>query len=172
MWLLQKWRQVCKRWKLHIDSYTGPEGHWQRYLRIELQDLWLSLYRWATALVRNEDIESMNLGPYAELTLLSRDLGKALKLFGFSRELRAMSGQETELTITSNTMLWGLYRYGLHEFDGQVPPQIDQVTFIKMAGDELEKMKKTTHNPLTARPTPPTPVTKPQSSPSLAGDDT
>jgi len=27
----------------------------------------------------------MNLGPSAELTLLSRDLGKALKLFGFSR---------------------------------------------------------------------------------------
>jgi len=40
MWLLQRWRQVCKGWKLHIDSYTGPEGHWQRYLRIELQDLW------------------------------------------------------------------------------------------------------------------------------------
>jgi len=88
------------------------------------------------------------------------------------RELRAMSGRERELTITSSTMLWGLYRYGLHEFDGQVPPQVDQITFIKMACDELEKMKKTTHNPLTARPTPPTPVTKPQSSPSLAGDDT
>ena len=84
----------------------------------------------------------------------------------------AMSGRETELTITSSTMLWGLYRYGLHEFDGHVPPQIDQITFITMACDELEKMKKTTHNPLTARPTPPTPVTKPQSSPSLAGDDT
>ena len=49
---------------------------------------------------------------------------------------------------------------------------IDQVTFIKMAGDALKKMKKTTLNSLTARPTPPTPVTKPQSSPSSAGDDT
>ena len=58
------------------------------------------------------------------------------------RELRAMTGRERELTITSSIMLWGLYRYGLHEFDGQVPPQIDQVTFIKMVGDELEKMKK------------------------------
>jgi len=87
------------------------------------------------------------------------------------RELRAMSGREKELTIASNTTLWGLYRYGLHEFDGQVPPQIDQITFTKMACDELEKMKNTTHNSLTARPTPPTPVTKPQSSPSLAGDD-
>jgi len=27
----------------------------------------------------------MNLGPYFALTLLSRDLGKALKRFGFSR---------------------------------------------------------------------------------------
>ena len=39
---------------------------------------------------------------------------------------------------------------------------IDQVTFIKMAGDTLKKMKKTTHYPMTARPTPPIPVTKPQ----------
>ena len=62
--------------------------------------------------------------------------------------------------------------FGPNTTDGQVPPRIDQVTFIKMAGDEHEKMKKTTHDPLTARPTPPTPVTKPQSSPSLAGDDT
>jgi len=88
------------------------------------------------------------------------------------RELRAMSGREKEFTIASSTMLWGLYRYGLHEFDGQVPPQIDQITFTKMACDELEKMEKTTHKSLTVRPTPPTPVTKPQSSPSLAGDDT
>jgi len=88
------------------------------------------------------------------------------------RELRAMSGREIDPTITSRSMSWGLYRYGLHEFDGQIPPQIDQATFIKIACDELDKMKKTTHNSLTPRPTPPNPVTKPQSSPSLAGDDT
>ena len=39
MWQLRKWRQVCQRWKLHIDSYTKPEGHWRRHLRKELQDL-------------------------------------------------------------------------------------------------------------------------------------
>jgi len=54
------------------------------------------------------------------------------------RELLAMTGREKELTITSNTMLRGLYRYGLHEFDGQVPPLIDQITFTAMACDELE----------------------------------
>jgi len=58
------------------------------------------------------------------------------------------------------------------EIDGQVTPQIDQITFTTMACDELEKLKKITHKSLIARPTPPTPVTKPQSSPSLAGDDT
>jgi len=88
------------------------------------------------------------------------------------RELRAMTGREKELTITSSTTLWGLYQYGLHEFDGQVLPQIDQITFTTLACDELEKMEKKTHRSLIARPTPPTPVTKPQSSPSLAGDDT
>jgi len=88
------------------------------------------------------------------------------------RELRAMTGREKELTIASSTMLWGLNRYGLHEFDGQVPPQVDQITFITMACDELEKMKKTIHKPLIVRPTPITPIIKPQSSPSLEGDDT
>jgi len=87
MWRLQRWRQVCKSWKLHIDSYTGPEGHWQRNLRIEIHDLWLSLYRRAIALVQNDATESMKLGPHAVLALLSCDLGKALKLFGFSRAL-------------------------------------------------------------------------------------
>ena len=53
------------------------------------------------------------------------------------RELRAMSGREIDPTITSRSMSWGLYRYGLHEFDGQIPPQIDQSTFTKMACDEL-----------------------------------
>ena len=83
-----------------------------------------------------------------------------------------MTGREKELTITSNTMLRGLHRYGLHEFDSQVPPLIDQITFIAMACDELEKMKKTIHKPLIVRSTPITPITKPQSSSSLAGDDT
>jgi len=87
MWVLQRWGQVCKGWKLHIESYTGPEGHWQRNFRSEIQGLWLSLYQRATALVQNEAIEPANLGPHAELALLSGDLGKALKLFGFSRAL-------------------------------------------------------------------------------------
>jgi len=85
MWQLRKWRQVCQRWQLHIDSYIQPEGHWQRHLRKELQDLWLSLYRWAIALVQHKDVELMNVGPYPALNLLSRDLGEALKRFGFSR---------------------------------------------------------------------------------------
>ena len=88
------------------------------------------------------------------------------------REIRAMSGRETDPTMTSSSMSWGLYRYGLHDFDSQIPPLINQATFIKIAFDEIDKMKKTTLNPPTPRPMPPTPVTKPQSSPSLEGDDT
>jgi len=88
------------------------------------------------------------------------------------RELLAMTGREKELTITSNTMLRGLHRYGLHEFYGPAPALIDQITFIAMACEELEKMKKMIHKPLIVRPTPITLSTKPQSSPSLVGDDT
>jgi len=88
------------------------------------------------------------------------------------RELLAMTGREKERTITSSTMLRGLHRYGLNEFDGQTLQLIDQITFTAMACDELEKMKKTIHKPLIVRSTPITPITKPQSSPFLAGDDT
>jgi len=95
-----------------------------------------------------------------------------LDMIQLFRELLAMTGREKELTITSNTMLRGLHRYGLHEFDGHALPLIDQFTFIAMACEELEKMKKTIHKPLIVRSTPITTTTKPQSSPSLAGDDT
>jgi len=89
------------------------------------------------------------------------------------RELRAMSGRATELTITSSSMSLGLYRYGLHEFKGPIPTPIDQATFIKIACDEIDKMKKTTLlTPLIPGLTQSTSVTKPQSSPSLPGDDT
>ena len=85
------------------------------------------------------------------------------------RELLAMTGREKELTITSNTMLRGLHRYGLHEFYGPAPALIDQITFIAMACEELEKMKKMIHKPLIVRPTPITPITKPQSNSLLGG---
>jgi len=88
------------------------------------------------------------------------------------RELLAMTGRDKELTITPNTMLQGLHRHGLHDFCNPAPPLIDQTTFIEMACEELEKMKKMIHEPQIVRPTPITPSTKPQSSPSLAGDDT
>jgi len=87
-------------------------------------------------------------------------------------ELLAMTGREKELTITPNTMLRGLHRYGLHDFCSPAPPLIDETTFIEMACEELEKMKKMIHEPQIVRPTRITPSTKPQSSPSLAGDDT
>ena len=75
--------------------------------------------------------------------------------------------EKKELTIAPNTMLQGLHRYGLHEFCDPAPPRIDQTTFIEMACEELGKMKKITHKPQIVS----TPSTKPQSSPSLAGDE-
>ena len=80
--------------------------------------------------------------------------------------------KKKELTITTNTMLQDLHRYGLHEFYGPAPPLIDQTMFIEMACEELENMKKMIHKPQIVRPTPITLSTKLQSSPSLAGDDT
>ena len=77
-------------------------------------------------------------------------------------ELLAMTGRDKELTITPNTLLQGLHRHGLHDFCSPSAPLIDQTTFIEMACEELEKMKKMVHEPQIVRPTPITPSTKPQ----------
>jgi len=114
--------------------------------------------------------DTLSAWPYWRLPTARWEDERDMKLL--FREIRGMSGRASEPTITPSSMLWGLYRYGLHEFEGPTPPLIDQATSIQIACDEIGKMKKTTHNPPTPRPMPPTPVTKPQSSPSLAGDDT
>ena len=88
------------------------------------------------------------------------------------RELLAMTGRDKEFTITANTMLQGLHRHGLYDFCSPTPPLIGPTTFIELACEELEKIKNKIHEPQIVRPTPITPSTKPQSSPSLAGDDT
>jgi len=88
------------------------------------------------------------------------------------RKLLAMTDREKELTITANTMLHGLYRHGLHDFRGPTPQQIDQTTFTEMACDELEKMKTKIYESQAISQILITPITKPQSSPSSAGDDT
>ena len=91
------------------------------------------------------------------------------KLF---RELLAMTGREKEATITANTMLLGLRRHGLHDFCHPIPPLIDQTTFTKLACDELKKMKTKISETQSSSPRPNTSITKLQSSPSSAGDDT
>jgi len=91
------------------------------------------------------------------------------ELFG---ELLAMTGREKEATITANTILHGLHRHGLHDFCSPIPLLIDQTTFTKMACDELEKMKMKTYETKATSPRPTTSITKLQSSPSSAGDDT
>jgi len=91
------------------------------------------------------------------------------KLF---RELLAMTGREKEATITTNAMLLGLRRHGLHDFCNLIPPLIDQTTFTKMACDELKKMKTKIYETQSTSPRPTTSITKLQSSPSSAGDDT
>ena len=54
------------------------------------------------------------------------------------KEVRAkyVTKEKKEFTITPNTMLRGLHRYGLHEFDGPASPLIDQITSISMACEE------------------------------------
>ena len=91
------------------------------------------------------------------------------KLF---REFLAMTGREKEATITANTMLLGLRRHGLHNICNPIPLLIDQTTFTQLACDELTKMKTNISETQSTSPRPTTSITKLQSSPSSAGDDT
>jgi len=86
-------------------------------------------------------------------------------------ELLAMTGREKEATITANTILHGLRRHGLHDFGSPILQLIDQTTLTEMAC-ELEKMEKKTYKIKTTSPRPTTSITKLQSAPSSAGDDT
>ena len=88
------------------------------------------------------------------------------------RELLAMTGREKEATITANTMLHALRRHGLHDFCNPIPPLIDQTTFTKLACDELKRIKIKIYETKSKSPRPTTSITKLQSSPSSAGDDT
>jgi len=85
------------------------------------------------------------------------------------RELLAMTDREKELTITANTMQQGLHCHGLHDFRSPLPQLIDQTTFTEKACDEIEKMNTKIYK---SQATSLAPITKHQSSPSSAGDDT
>ena len=54
------------------------------------------------------------------------------------KEARAkyVTKEKKELAITPNTILRGLHRYGLNEFDGPASPLIDQITSIAMVCEE------------------------------------
>jgi len=95
-----------------------------------------------------------------------------LDMIQLFRELLATTDREQELTITANTMLHGLHRHGLHDFCIPTPPLIDQTTFTDMVCAEIKKMKRKIYESQATSPAPTTPTTKPQSSPSSAGDDT
>jgi len=88
------------------------------------------------------------------------------------RELLAMTGREKEATVTANIMQHGLRRHDLHDFCSSTPQLIDQTTFTEMACDEIEKMKTKIYETKVTSPRPTASTSKPQSSPSLVGDDT
>jgi len=86
MRLLQKWKQVSRGWKHHMNSYTGPDNHWQCNLRSEIRHLWQAFYRRAVAIVQN-DRDLYLLEQRAEMVALINDLCTTLEIYSFSRAL-------------------------------------------------------------------------------------
>jgi hypothetical protein len=44
MRLLQTWKLVSRGWQRHIESYSGPNNHWQHNLRGEFRVLWQAFH--------------------------------------------------------------------------------------------------------------------------------
>jgi len=86
MRLLQIWKQVSRGWKHHINSYTGPDNHRQRNLRLEIRHLWQALYRRATAIVQNDRDPHLSV-QRAEMGALINDLCTTLETYSYSRAL-------------------------------------------------------------------------------------
>jgi len=82
---LQGWKQVSRGWERHIDTYTGPDTHWQRNLRTEIRDLWQAFHRRAVSIVKNDRNGLYPLESRAEIVTLTTDLCTALETFSFSR---------------------------------------------------------------------------------------
>jgi len=86
MRLLQIWKQVSRGWKHHINSYTGPDNHWQRNFRLEIRHLWQAFYRRATAIVQNDRDPHLSV-QHAEMVALINDLCTTLETYSYSRAL-------------------------------------------------------------------------------------
>jgi len=157
----KKFRLKCEKLHLTYKTHIDMDTTMAMFKRLGPMKMWSFVHE------LGETKGTLSAWPYwSSPTARWEDELDMIQLY---RELLAMTGREKELAITSNTMLRGLHRYGLHEFDGPASPQIDQITFIVMACEELEKMKKMIHKPLIVRPTPITPITKPQSNSLLGG---
>jgi len=61
------------------------------------------------------------------------------------QELCALSGLEMDAKITANMIQQGLRRHCVHEFTSPLSGIIETNTFIEMACDEMERMKKRAH---------------------------
>jgi len=88
------------------------------------------------------------------------------------RELLALDGRERETTITANTMLQGLRRYGLNGFTRPTQYPADRTTFTELACDEIDKLKSQLHKSEAISPLPTSLTTELQSSPPSGGNDT
>jgi len=86
MRLLQTWKQVSRGWQSHIESYSGPNNHWQHNLRGELRVLWQAFHQRATAIVRNERDPQLS-AQREEMATLLKDLCTTLEIHSYSRAL-------------------------------------------------------------------------------------
>ena len=100
MRLLQGWKQVCRGWRHHISTYTGPDNQWQRNLRTEVREMWKSLYGRAMPIAQKDEKNS-HLEPRKVTIKFTTVLCTNLEAFSFSRAL--VGGVASIISILAHT---------------------------------------------------------------------
>jgi len=84
--LLQGWKQVCRGWRHHINTYAAPDNHWQRNLRTEIREVWQSAYCRAVPIAQINENDPHQV-PRTVTIKITTALCKILEAFSFSRVL-------------------------------------------------------------------------------------
>ena len=101
---LQRWKQVCRNWNHHLRVYMDPDNHWQRNLRMEMNEAWQSVYDRAM-LIAQKDENKPHQEPRTVTVEDTAALCLTMKKFNFSRALVGAVASIISMLIHTNDHL-------------------------------------------------------------------
>jgi len=100
MRLLQGWKRVCRGWRHHISTYTDPDNQWQRNLRMEVREIWKSLYDRSMPIAQKDE-KHPHLEPRKVTSEFTTALCTILEEFSLSRAL--VGGVASMISVLART---------------------------------------------------------------------